>query len=89
MKHNGRFRHESLQDQDTIKNLLKAITSGIAEGEITLEDKNARLVMEPTGLLRVKIKASIDDDQNTLDIRISWQGEKDIAKDKSLKIKGR
>ncbi|OEJ65747.1 amphi-Trp domain-containing protein [Magnetovibrio blakemorei] len=89
MKNTGRFRHESLQDQDTIKSLLKAITSGIGEGKITLEDKNASLVMEPSGLLRIKIKASIDDDRNTLGIRISWQGEKDITKDKTLKVIGR
>jgi len=88
MKQNGRFRHESLQDRESIKGLLKAVTSGIGAGKVTLEDENGTLVLVPSGLLRLKINASADDDQNRLDIRISWQGDKAIGKDKTLKIKG-
>jgi len=87
MKQNGRFRHESLQDKESIKSLLKAVTNGIGAGKITLEDENGNLVLVPGGLLRLKINASVDDDQNKLDIRISWQGDTVVGKDKTLKIK--
>jgi len=87
MKQNGRFRHESLQDQATIKGLLKAITNGIGAGKISLEDENGNLIMEPSGMLRLKINAAVDDGQNKLDIRISWQGESEPTSKKSVTIK--
>ncbi len=87
VKQNGRFRHESLQDQDTIKDLLKSITAGIGQGKITLSDGDGSMTLEPAGLLRLKINASADDDLNKLDIRISWQGETEKPGKKTLKIK--
>ena len=89
MKDDSRFRHESLQDADTIKDLLKALTSGIGRGEVTLEDENGSLTMHPAGLLHLRITASIDDERNRLDIRIRWQGEHDVAERSKVAIRNR
>lgn len=86
-KQNGRFRHESLQDQDTIKDLLKSITAGIGQGRVTLSDGDGSVTLEPSGLLRLKINATTDDDLNKLDIRITWQGEAEKPGKKALKVK--
>ena len=75
MKQNGRFRHESLQDTKTIQDLLSAITKGMGAGKVTLEDDKAKLVMEPSGMLRLKINAAVEDGQNKLDVRITWQSD--------------
>ena len=87
MKDDSRFRHESLQDADTIRDLLKALTNGIGRGEVTLEDENGSLTMHPEGLLHLRIAASIDDERNRLDIRIRCQGEHDIPERAKIGIK--
>jgi len=89
MKSSTRFRHESIQDRESIKTLLKALTNGIGKGEIILEDPEGALAMQPAQLLRLKITGSVDDGRNRLDIRISWQGDRELPRDKPIKIKSR
>ncbi len=86
MKQSSRFRHESLQSPDSIKGLLKALTQGIGKGKVVLEDDNGNMVLEPEGLLHLKISANQDDDRNRINIKISWQGENNIPEKKDLKI---
>lgn len=86
MKQNSRFTHESLQDKNSIRELLKAISNGISKGKIILEDEDGVLTMEPDGLLHLKVTASQEDERNRLNIRITWQGESEVPKNKRLKI---
>ena len=67
------FRHESIQDSDSIKDILKAITDGIGKNEITFSDEDDSIAMSPKGLLNLKISASQDDNDNQISIRINWQ----------------
>lgn len=69
------FRHDSLQDKETIQDLLKAITKGIGKGKITFSDDTGEIVMQPEGLLDLKITARQDDSKHRLNIRITWQTE--------------
>ncbi|MCW9036090.1 MAG: amphi-Trp domain-containing protein [Alphaproteobacteria bacterium] len=87
MKHNTKFRHESLQDRDSIKRLLRALTSGIAKGKITLEDEDGAMTMEPNQLVNFKITASQDEDKSSLNFRLTWTNDWQPEKDKSIKIK--
>ena len=89
MKRSNRFRHESLQSRDSIENLLKALTKGLADGKIVLEDEDDSMVMEPNGLLRLKISASQDEDRSRIDVRISWKEEQDLPKKKNVKIRSK
>ena len=47
------FRHQSLQDEKSIQDILKAISSGIAKGKITFSDEDEKIVMRPEGLLEL------------------------------------
>lgn len=87
MKHNTRFRHESLQDRDSIAALLEAVTAGIARGEVVLEDDEGTLSMQPSGLLHLKITGSVEDERSRLTIRIGWQGEHELPANNSIKVK--
>lgn len=87
MKHNTRFRHESLQDRDSIRKLLEAVTEGIAAGEVVLEDDEGTLAMHPNGLLHLKVTGSVEDERNRLTIRIGWQGDREIPKGKRIKVR--
>ena len=45
------FRHESLQDAETIQDILKSLSKGIAKGKLSFSDEDGEIVMEPEGLL--------------------------------------
>ena len=82
------FRHQSLQDEKSIQDILKSITSGIARGKITFSDEDEKIVMRPEGLLDLKVTASQEDNRNRFNIRISWQvEEKTVKKKKRLSVK--
>jgi amphi-Trp domain-containing protein len=81
------FRHESLQDGDTIQELLAALTKGLGKGKLTFSDEGGRITLHPEGLLNLKLTASQDEGRHRVTVRITWQVEEERAKaKKSLKI---
>ena len=80
------FKHESLQDKKSIQNILKAITKGIASGQVVFNDDEGEISMHPHGLLTLKVSARKEDNQNQLDIRIRWQSEDQEIKQKPLQV---
>ncbi|MGD8912044.1 MAG: amphi-Trp domain-containing protein [Candidatus Thiodiazotropha sp.] len=82
------FRHESLQDRESIQGLLKAISQGIAKGKLTLSDEDGEMIMQPDGLLQLKVAATQDEERHRINLRITWQVEPDRpTKSKQLKVK--
>jgi len=82
------FRHQSLQDEKSIQDILKAISSGIAKGKITFSDEDDKIVMRPEGLLELKVTANQEENRNRFNIRVSWQVEDKVEKKKkSLSVK--
>lgn len=69
------FRHESLQDSSSISDILQSITKAIAKGKVVFSDEDDRIVMEPEGLLHLKVTASQEDSRQRINVRISWQVE--------------
>jgi len=80
------FRHESLQDTKTIQEILKSITKGIAKGKLSFSDEDGEIVMEPEGLLNLKVTATQDELQHRLNIRITWQVEETVKQKKPLSV---
>ncbi len=83
------FRHESLQDQESIHTLLKAITQGISKGKLSLSDEEGEIILSPKGLLNLKVTASQDTDRHRLNLRITWQADDQPKPSKHLKIKSK
>ncbi|MCU7919094.1 MAG: amphi-Trp domain-containing protein [Candidatus Thiodiazotropha sp. (ex Dulcina madagascariensis)] len=82
------FRHESLQDRESIQAILKAITQGVAKGKLTLSDDDDEMVMQPDGLLQLKVSAAQDAERHRINLRITWQVEEEKQKkSKTLKVK--
>jgi len=82
------FRHQSLQDEKSIQDILKSIANGIAKGKITFSDEDEKIIMRPEGLLDLKVTATQEENRNRFNIRISWQVEDDgDKKKKSLSVK--
>ena len=81
------FRHESLQDVQSIRDILKSITSGIGKGRVTFSDDEDEILMEPEGLLHLKLTASQEENRQRINIRITWQTEDtQPVKKKALKV---
>ncbi len=74
------FRHESLQDAKSIRDLLKSITDGIAKGRLVFSDEDGQIVMEPEGLLRFKLTASQEENQHRISLRIGWHSQESVPK---------
>jgi len=80
------FRHESLQDAETIQDILKSLSKGIAKGKLSFSDENGEIVMEPEGLLNLKVTASQDEGRHRVNIRITWQAEETVKQTKPLHV---
>lgn len=80
------FKHESLQDKKTIQNMLKSISKAIAKGELKFSDQDGEIVMEPKGLLNLKITARKQDGEQRLDVRMSWKTQEKVIKKAPLSI---
>lgn len=84
-----KFTHESLQDAQSIKAILKSITNGLAKGKVVLSDEQDDVVLEPKGLLNLKVTASQDSEQNSLNVRIKWRTDPGIPKNRKLIVSGK
>ena len=81
------FRHDSLQDAESIQAILAAISEGIATGKVCFSDEDDKLVMHPEGLLHLKVTASQEDNHHRINVRVSWQVEdKRMKKKNPLKV---
>lgn len=87
MTKESNFRHESLQDSKSIQETLKAISKGLAKGKLTFSDENGEILMEPEGLLNLKVTAVKEDNKNRLNIRITWQSEEEKESGGNLDIR--
>ncbi len=86
MRDKQSFRHESLQDRKTIAELLKAITKGLAKGKLTFSDEDGEIVLEPEGLLNLKVTADQEEMRHRLNIRITWHPQEKVKAKKPLSV---
>ena len=70
------FRHESLQNRDSIQAILQALTEGIAKGKVSFSDDDDSISMAPDGLLNLKLVVSQEDNRNRINLRITWEDKK-------------
>ena len=83
---NDDFRHESLQDRETIADLLSSLQQGLNKGTLKFNDEDNAITLKPSGLLNLVIKASRSSELNVLDVRISWQNNTTKKMKKELKV---
>jgi amphi-Trp domain-containing protein len=81
------FHHSSLQDADSVVELLQALTKGLSDGKLQLSDEDAAVVLRPRGLLEVVVDAEDDAGINTLNLRIRWNDAGKKLDRRTLKIR--
>lgn len=80
------FRHESLQDPASIRKIIEALSDGFEKGRVSFSDEEDEIVMEPKGLLHLKLSATQDENQRRINIRITWQEEDLQVKKRPLTV---
>jgi len=84
------FSHLSLQDAKSIKPILDAISKGLTKGEMVFKNEDDEIVLNPDGLLRLKISASKTDNRHKVNVKISWEvAEEEPNKNNSLSVSSR
>jgi amphi-Trp domain-containing protein len=70
---NEDFKYESLQDRNSIAKYLDALKEGFTGGRIMLGSKEKQIVFEPSGLLRLEVKARRKSDKVKISLKCTWR----------------
>lgn len=72
-KSENEFRHESLEDAETVKKYLDAINDGLGSGHISLGSHDEEIILTPKGLINLKIKAKKKKGESEVSLKLSWK----------------
>lgn len=72
-----KFRHESLQDKESIGNYLNALKDGFLNGCLQFTWKDKRLVLEPKGLIKFDLETEKKDGAVKMILRFRWEDPTD------------
>jgi amphi-Trp domain-containing protein len=82
------FRHESVQDRQSIVKYLHALTAGIENGHLELGTAEHMLALDPDGLLELEVRAKRKGGRVSLAIKLLWREHDDEQTSDALQIKG-
>lgn len=68
-----KFRHESLQDRESIGKYLNALSDGFLNGKLQFTWKDKRLVLEPQSLIKFDIETKKKDGEVKMNLRFRWE----------------
>jgi amphi-Trp domain-containing protein len=78
-KPSDEFRHESLQDRDSIVSYLEAVGHGLSSGKIYFASGDSELLLRPEGMLRFLVQAKRKGEVVKLTVKISWREDQTAA----------
>jgi amphi-Trp domain-containing protein len=81
------FRHESVQDRQSIVKYLQAITAGIEQGQLELGTSEHSLRLDPSGMLELQVRAKRKGGRVKLGIKLYWREDDDEPGADTLEIK--
>jgi len=82
MSTSDEFKHESLQDRQSIVQYLDAISKGFSNGKLVFANRDKQIIFEPKGLLKLDVKAKRKSDKIKLSLKVTWKekgGDKDAT----------
>ena len=72
----NRFRHESLQDCQSIINYLTALKEGFDSGALLFSTDGRNLVLKPEGLINLNVEAKRKGEEIKLSLKMRWNEKK-------------
>ncbi len=76
----GRFKHQSMQDPQSIVRYLEALKEGFSNGALVFSTNGKRLVLKPQGLVNLEVEAKRKGEGIKLSLKFRWN-EEEPAKD--------
>lgn len=73
MSEKQEFEHESVQDNQTVSQYLRALIEGFESGKVVFTSDRRHLVMEPNNLLEFSIKARKKGEKSKIVLKFSWK----------------
>jgi amphi-Trp domain-containing protein len=87
MEKESRFKYESVQDTDTLRRYLEALTSGFAAGDIRFSSRDGEVAMHPRGMIGFLVEAKSSGGRMKLHLKFSWrEGDEEEADHDALDI---
>ena len=74
------FRHDSLQDQQSIAKYLEVLVQGLQSGKLTFESDVKRIALEPQGLIELEVRVKRTHGRAKVRLRMMWREERKPAK---------
>lgn len=68
----NRFRHESMQDCQSIINYLIALKDGFESGALLFSTDGRNLVLKPEGLIKLHVEAKRKGEEIKLSLKMRW-----------------
>ncbi|MBU1238814.1 amphi-Trp domain-containing protein [Myxococcota bacterium] len=69
------FKHESMQDQESVVKYLQTLADGFQRGSIEFHDGTQQLELRPHGLLELRIRARQKGDRSKLVLKLVWKND--------------
>ena len=79
----NRFKHESLQDCESIVSYLDALKEGFQSGALLFSMNGSELVLRPEGLINLNLEAKKKGEEVKLTIRLRWSEEEETQDSES------
>ncbi len=69
----SRFKYESVQDADTLRRYLEAVTEGFASGELRFSSREGEVALHPAGMIGFLVEAKSMSGRMKLHLKFSWR----------------
>jgi amphi-Trp domain-containing protein len=69
----SRFKYESVQDAETLRRYLEAVTAGFAAGELRFSSREGEVCLHPGGVIGFAVEAKSMGGRMKLNFKFSWR----------------
>ncbi|MGD8564316.1 MAG: amphi-Trp domain-containing protein [Desulfarculaceae bacterium] len=77
----GRFKHQSLEDPQSIVKYLSALKDGFENGALVFSTNGKRLIVKPQGLVNLEVEAKRKGEGIKLNLKFRWNEEEPAHED--------
>lgn len=81
------FKHESLEDVQSIAKYLEALKDALLAGKLEFSDDHGQLVLRPQGLLGWEVIGRKKGDRVKIRFKMSWREDENIEPMESFRIR--
>lgn len=77
----GRFKHQSLEDPQSIVKYLSALKDGFENGALVFSTNGKRLIVKPQSLVNLEVEAKRKGEGIKLNLKFRWNEEEPAHED--------